>query len=76
MFEFLKKGISTPLAIRIILVLAILVGGITLWQYQDMQKQEPGSVEITLPEKEEVPMAEEKIEEEERFQGKKSQRKK
>ena len=64
MFEFLKKGISTPVAIGIILVLAILVGGVTYWQYQEMQKEELGEVEISVSEKEEAPMAEEKIEEE------------
>jgi len=65
MFEFLKKGITTPIAIGIILVLAILVGGITYWQYQEMQKEELGGVEITVPEKEEALVAEEKAEEEE-----------
>ncbi len=59
MFEFLKKGISTSVAIGIILVLAIFVGGVTSWQYQEMQKEELGGVEISVPEKEEVPVAEE-----------------
>ncbi|KPJ57045.1 hypothetical protein AMJ49_02715 [Parcubacteria bacterium DG_74_2] len=64
MFKFLKKGISTPIAIGIILVLAILVGGVALWQYQEMQKEKLGVVEISVPEKEEAPVVEEELEEE------------
>ena len=52
MLKFLKKGISTPIAIGIILVLAVLVGGFTLWQYSKMQKEEIGG-EINIPEKSE-----------------------
>jgi len=66
MFEFLKKGISTSIAIGIIFVLAVFVGGVTYWQYQEMQKEELGGIEISVPEKEEAPVAEEKIEEEEK----------
>ena len=44
MFDFLKKGIPTPIAIGIILVLAVLVGGFTIWQ---LQKKELGG-EINL----------------------------
>ena len=40
MFEHLNKGISTPIAIAIILLLAVSVGGITLWQYSEMQQEE------------------------------------
>jgi len=56
MFKFLKKGISTSVAIGIILVLAIFVGGVTYWQYQEMQKEV--LEEETAPEEE--PSLEEK----------------
>jgi len=65
MFESLKKGISTPVAMGTILVLAILVGGVTYWQYQEIQKEELGGVEISVPEKEETAVTEEEIVEEE-----------
>lgn len=42
MFKNLNKRISTPIAIEIILVLAVLVGGFTLWQYSEMEKEESG----------------------------------
>ena len=40
MSKSLKKGISTPIAIGIILVLAVLVGGFTVWQYSEMEKEQ------------------------------------
>ena len=40
MFKHLNKGISTPIAIAIILLLAVSVGAIALWQYSEMQKEE------------------------------------
>ena len=43
MFKYLNKGISAPIAIVIILLLALLVGGITLWQYSKIQNEEVGS---------------------------------
>jgi len=50
MINFFKKGISTPIAIGIILVLAVLVGGFTIWQYSEMNdeidEEELGSEEI------------------------------
>ena len=38
--SYLNKGISTPIAISIILVLVILVSGFTWWQYSEIQKEE------------------------------------
>ena len=35
-----NKGISTPIAIAIILLLAVSVGAIMLWQYSEMQEEE------------------------------------
>ena len=35
MWKYLNKGISTPLAITIILILVIAVGGFTWWQYEE-----------------------------------------
>jgi hypothetical protein len=40
MWKYLNKGISTPLAIIIILILAAMVGGYTLWQYAEIQKEQ------------------------------------
>ena len=39
MFKYLNKGISTPIAIAIILLLAVSVGGITLWRYSEIQEE-------------------------------------
>lgn len=39
MDKFLNKGISTPIAIGIILVLAVLVGGFILWQRPDIEDE-------------------------------------
>lgn len=55
MLNYLKKGISTPIAIGIILILAVLVGGFTLWQYSEIRKEEEfKGGEITIPEKKEI----------------------
>ena len=54
MFKFLNKGISTLLAIGIILILVILVGGYTVWQYSEIKKEESEVPEIQTPEREEV----------------------
>jgi len=40
MFKYLNKGISTPIAIIIIVVCALLVGGITVYQYYGMPEEE------------------------------------
>lgn len=42
MFKFLKKGISTPIAIAIIVLIILLTGGILVWQYW-------GVLKITTP---------------------------
>jgi len=51
MWKYLNKGISTPIAISIILILVIAVGGFTWWQYSNMPED---NLEVELPEKEEV----------------------
>lgn len=40
MFNYLKKGISTPIVIGIVLIFAILVGGVTVRQFLEMQKEQ------------------------------------
>ncbi len=40
MFKSLNRGISAPIAIIIIVVCALLVGGIVVWQYYGMPKEE------------------------------------
>ena len=57
MFKYLNKGISTPIAIAVILLLAVLVGGITLWQYSEMQKEEVKLSEIEISKNGEEPVA-------------------
>lgn len=52
MLQFFNKGISTPLAIGIILLAAVLVGGIFVWQYR--QYQMPREELELLPEEEGV----------------------
>lgn len=49
---YLNKGMSTPVAITIVLLLAVLVGGFTWWQYGEIRKEETKLPEIGLPEKE------------------------
>ncbi len=49
MFKYLNKGISTPIAITIILLLAILAGGAIFWQYSEIKE---GSFEAQPVEKE------------------------
>ncbi len=46
-----NKGISTPIAVGIILILVILVGGFTWWQYGEMWKESTELPEIEIPEK-------------------------
>ena len=53
--SILNKGISTPIAIVIILLLAVLVGGITFWQYSEIQKEEIESSGVEIS-KEEQPI--------------------
>jgi len=54
MWHYLNKGISTPIAIGIILILVILVGGFTWWQYSEIRKDEADIPEIDISEKEEI----------------------
>ena len=51
--QTLNKGISTPIAIGIILILVILVGGFTWLQYGRMWRERDELPEIKIPEKEE-----------------------
>ena len=46
----LNKAISTPLAIGVILVLSILLGGFTLWQVSETKNEDFGGGEINVPE--------------------------
>jgi len=50
----LNKGISTPIAIGIILILVILVGSFTYWQYDKIEKERNELPELEFPEKEEI----------------------
>lgn len=54
MLKNLKKRISTPIAIGILLILAVLVGGFTIWQYQEMEKETFDQEETIIPEKKKV----------------------
>ena len=49
--SYLNKGISTPVAILIILILAILVRGFIYWQYLEIRREETGLLKIEIPEK-------------------------
>lgn len=51
MFKILKKRISTPIAIGIILILAILLGGLIFWQSLEMEEDLPLAIEIKPEEK-------------------------
>jgi len=48
----IKEGKSNVEYLLIVFVLAIVVGGVTLWQYSEMQKEETTIPEIKLPEEE------------------------
>jgi hypothetical protein len=52
MWKYLNKGISTPIAITIILILAIVVGGFTWWQYTVFNNEDNKGNDIVLPSKE------------------------
>ncbi len=66
MHKYLNKEISTPIAISIILILVILVGGFTWWQYGEIEKLRNESPDIELPEKkeEEIKISEKLVEDE------------
>jgi len=49
--ETLNKGISTPIAIGIILILVIIVGSFTYWQYDKIEKERNDLPELEFPEK-------------------------
>ena len=49
MWNFLNRGVSTPIAITVILVLAVLVGGFCLWQYSAIQKEKEAMPEVETP---------------------------
>jgi len=52
MWKYLNKGISTSLAIGIITILMIIVGGFALWQQAEIEKEENRfSPEIKIPER-------------------------
>src|SRR4030042_4964492 len=51
MWKYLNKGISTPIAIGIILILVIIVGSFTWWQYGEIRKKESNVSEVQIPEK-------------------------
>lgn len=50
MWKYLNRGISTPLAIGIILILVVIVGGFTWWQYGEIKREEIEIPEIKIPE--------------------------
>jgi hypothetical protein len=52
--DTLNKGISTPIAIGIILILVVAVGGFTWLQYGEMWREASELPEIELPEKEKI----------------------
>jgi hypothetical protein len=55
MWKFLNRGISTPIAIGIITILVIIVGGFALWQRAEITREENKPLpEVQIPEKEEV----------------------
>jgi hypothetical protein len=54
MWKYLNKGISAPIAIIVILTLAIIVGGITWLQHREIEKERINLIEIELLEKEDV----------------------
>jgi hypothetical protein len=48
----MNKKISTPIALGIILILATIVGGFTIWQYSEIRKEQQILLpEIKIPEK-------------------------
>ena len=49
--DFLYKEIPTPIAIGIILILVILVGGCTWQEYAEIRKEETNIPEVEVPEK-------------------------
>ena len=56
MWKYLNKGISTLLAIGIILILAIILGSFTLWQFSEIREErnELFEAEVSLETEEEI----------------------
>ena len=54
--QTLNKGISAPIAIGIILILVIIVGSFTWWQYGEIHKEETNIPEVKVPERELIPL--------------------
>jgi len=52
MFKSLDRGVSAPIAIIIIVVCALLVGGIVVWQYLEMPEEEEEAPEEKVSEDE------------------------
>ena len=52
--QTLNKGISTPIAIGIVLILVILVGSFTWLKYGEIRRETDELPEVELPKKEEV----------------------
>ena len=52
--KFLHRQIPTSIAIGIIIVLVVLVGGYTWWQFAEIRKDEADIPNIVLPDKKEV----------------------
>ena len=50
--SYLNKGISTPIAIGIVLILVIIVGTFTWLQYGEIRKEETDIPEVEIPEDE------------------------
>jgi len=46
MFKSLNRGVSAPIAIIIIVVCALLVGGIAVWYYLKTSEKEVGPIEV------------------------------
>jgi hypothetical protein len=53
MWKYLNRGISTPLAITIILILVIALGAFSWWQYEEIKKENSTLNDKDLVEKEE-----------------------
>ena len=64
MLKFLNKGISTPIAIAVILLLAVSVGGFTLWQDSETKKEPVKQLEEEITKTEKAVFSEENIEKE------------
>lgn len=48
--KFLNRGISTPIGIFIIILIAVFAGGIMVWQYQYLAKEKVEPLTVEAPE--------------------------